>query len=282
MLKLKCLFTTDLHGNIDKYKKLFELIKKEKPKAVFLGGDLFPNNPKISIDDFFNNFFIEEVKKIKKLLKNQIRFFTIMGNDDPRIYEKNFIQSTEEGIIDYVNNKIEKFENFFVVGYSYVPPTPFKLKDWEKYDVSRYVDVGAVSPEEGWRSVEIDKNEIIYSTISDDLKKLTKNLSVEKTIFLFHSPPYDTFLDRAALDEKKVDHTPVDLHIGSIAIRRFIENKHPFLTLHGHVHETVSLTGKWVQKFSKTYSFSACNDGKELAVIIFDTDKLEEANRLLI
>jgi len=35
-----------------------------------------------------------------------------------------------------------------------VPPTPFLLKDWEKYDVSAYVDPGCVSPEEGYHRVE--------------------------------------------------------------------------------------------------------------------------------
>jgi len=40
---------------------------------------------------------------------------------------------------------------------------------------------------------------------------------------VLHSPPYDTGLDRAALDGRSVDHAPLDVHVGSIAIRRFIE-----------------------------------------------------------
>ena len=79
-----------------------------------------------------------------------------------------------------------------------------------------------------------------------------------------------------------VDHVPVDIHVGSIAIRRFIEKKQPFLTLHGHVHETVRLTGEWKEKKGKTFCFSAAHDGAELAVIRFDTDSLENAYRELI
>ena len=38
--KLKCLFTSDLHGNESKYDRLFDYIEKFSPDAIFLGGDL--------------------------------------------------------------------------------------------------------------------------------------------------------------------------------------------------------------------------------------------------
>ena len=182
----------------------------------------------------------------------------------------------------YIHNKTVGFNNLYVSGYSYVPPTPYQLKDWEKYDVSRFVDVGAISPEDGIRTTKISEDQIRYSTISEDLKVLSKNAPVEKTIFLFHSPPYKTNLDRADLDGKKVDHVSVDVYVGSIAIKRFIDSKQPFLTLHGHVHESTRLTGKWKEKFGRTYSFSAAHDGKELAIVKFDTENLEKATRILI
>ena len=156
------------------------------------------------------------------------------------------------------------------------------MKDWEKYDVSRFVDVGAVSPEEGIRTTDVDKDDSRYSTISEDLKKLSKNAPVDKTIFLFHSPPYDSVLDRAALDGESIDSAPLDVHVGSIAIKQFIEKKQPFLTLHGHVHESASITGKWSEKKSKTFSFSAAHNGPELSVVRFDTKDLEKATRELI
>ena len=105
---------------------------------------------------------------------------------------------------------------------------------------------------------------------------------MEKTIFLFHSPPYKSYLDRAALDGKIIDHAPVDVHVGSIAIKRFIEKRQPFITLHGHVHESTRLTGHWKERFGKTYSFNAGHDGSELALIRFCTDDLENASRSLI
>jgi len=38
-----CIFVSDLHGHIDRYEKLFDTINKEKPYAVFIGGDITPS-----------------------------------------------------------------------------------------------------------------------------------------------------------------------------------------------------------------------------------------------
>ncbi|KYK28872.1 hypothetical protein AYK20_06455 [Thermoplasmatales archaeon SG8-52-1] len=274
------MFVSDLHGNIKKFQKLLTTIKKDNYDGIFVGGDILPNkhNIKNSMNEFLEENFFSKIKK----LKNPPNFFVIMGNDDPRLFEEIFINAEKKEIIKYIHNKTVEFDNLYVSGYSFIPPSPFQLKDWEKYDVSRFVDVGAVSPEEGIRTTKISEDQIRYSTISEDLKILSKNAPVDKTIFLFHSPPYKTSLDRADLDHKLVDHVSVDVYVGSIAIKRFIDSKQPFLTLHGHIHETVRLTGIWKEKFGKTYSFSAAHDGKELAIVKFDTEDLGQATRLLI
>jgi len=281
---LKCIFVSDLHGNINRFRKLFEIIEHEKPDGVFIGGDILPNQFLIKgdIKKFLEEEFFNPIKKVRKTIDKGIRFFVIMGNDDPKVFEKLFINVDKKKIIDYIHFKTVEFNDFFVTGYSFVPPTPFQLKDWERYDVSRFVDVGVISPEEGQRTTKVSKDITCYSTISQDLEKLSKNSQLEKTIFIFHSPPYNSNLDKADLEGKMVDYAPVDVHVGSIAIRRFIEKKQPFLTLHGHVHETVRLTGEWKERRGKTFSFSAAHDGDELAVIRFDTNDLEKASREII
>jgi len=280
---LNCIFVSDIHGNKAKFDTLFKIVEREKPDGVFIGGDLLPNqfSTEIVVEKFLDNEFFSKIGSIIKDCK-RVKFFVIMGNDDPRIFEKVFIEKDKEGLINYVHFKTVRFKDLFVTGYSYVPPTPFQLKDWERYDVSRFTDVGNVSPEQGFRTVEIDPDEITYSTISKDLEKLSKNAPVEKTIFLFHSPPYRSMLDRAALDGKKIDNVPLDVHVGSVAIKRFIEKKQPFLTLHGHIHESARLSGNWMEKVGRTFSFSAAHDGPELALIRFDTEDLKNAKRELI
>jgi len=280
---MQCMFVSDLHGEKRRYNTLFKIVEKEKPNSVFLGGDLLPGGfgINIDIDKFLQDIFLSKVLMLKQS-GIETRFFTIFGNDDPRIYERLLLDAEKDNIIEYVHNHTVQFGDFFVTGYSYIPPTPFQLKDWEKYDVSRHVDVGAISPEEGVRTIDVSEDKIRYSTITEDLKELSKKAPVEKTIYLFHSPPYKTLLDRTALDGKKVDHAPVDVHTGSIAIKRFIQKKQPFLTLHGHIHESTRITGCWKERFGKTYSFNGSHDGSELALVRFNTDDLENATRVLI
>ncbi|MCX6667297.1 MAG: metallophosphoesterase [Euryarchaeota archaeon] len=281
---MNCIFVSDLHGKIKRYESLFEILLKEKPDAVFLGGDLLPNQLVLNSDiiRFIDDEIFSNIKKTKKDANKNMKFFVILGNDDPRVYEKIFISADKKGIINYVHNKTAKCDKLYVSGYAYVPPTPFQLKDWERYDVSQYVDVGAISPEKGKRTVDVPADEIKYTTIAEDLEELTKNSPSDNTIFLFHSPPYNSLLDRADLHGKMVDHAPMDIHVGSIAIQKFIDKKQPFLTLHGHVHESARLTGHWKERFGKTFSFTAAHDGPELALIRFDTDDLKNATRELI
>jgi len=210
------------------------------------------------------------------------KIFIILGNDDVKANEPMMIEIEKQGVWYYVHNKKVALENYFVFDYSYVPPTPFLLKDWEKYDVSRYVDPGCVPPTEGYYSVEIDKDILEFSTIKEDLDLLTQNEDLSKSIFLFHSPPYKTYLDRADLDGKMIDHVPLDVHVGSIAIERFIKQKQPMITLHGHIHESAQITGFWHEKIGNTLAINAAHTRRKLSLVRFNLKNPENLSKELI
>lgn len=287
MIKLKsinCFFVTDIHGDKEQYQKLFDLIIAEKPKAVFMGGDLLPSMllsfKQSTEENFISDYLTVKFRELKKQLNNEYpEIFIILGNDDPLSEEIHLLDSEEESLWKYVHNRKVPFGEYTVFGYAFIPPSPFLLKDWEKYDVSRYVDPGCVSPEEGYRSIKVDVNDIKYSTIKKDLDSFTKEDDLSKAIFLFHSPPYKCNLDRANLDGKFIDHVPLDVHVGSVAIKEFLEERKPLLSLHGHIHESYSITGEWKDTIGETLAFSAAHDGKELALVRFDLNNLTETTR---
>ncbi|MGE3850642.1 MAG: metallophosphoesterase [Planctomycetota bacterium] len=285
---IPCLFATDLHGHIDRYEKLFEIVAADPPAALFLGGDLLPS-PLIPPSageprhhDFLNGFLGAELGRMRtKLGTRYPRIFVILGNDDGRFMEAAVIELATRGVWTYAHDRRASFGRHAVYGYSCVPPTPFLLKDWERYDVSRFVDPGCVSPEEGRRSVPVSESEARYGTIAEDLKRLVGQDDVRDAICLFHTPPYRTALDRAALDGQMVDHAPLDVHVGSIAVERFIKARQPLLTLHGHVHESARLTGSWQDRIGRTHLFGAAHDGPELCLVRFDPENLATAKREL-
>jgi len=281
-----CFFVSDLHGAVDRYRKLFSLVSKERPDAVFLGGDLLPpymvewQSEELGQDDFIRDFLAPGFERVRDDLgEDYASVFLILGNDDARVEEAAVLDVAARGTWCYAHNRKDSLNGFQVYGYAHVPPSPFLLKDWERYDVSRFVDPGSVSPEEGRRSVPREQREIRHSTIQGDLERLVGEDDLEKAILLFHSPPYQTNLDRAGLDGKKVDYVPLDVHVGSIAIQRFIADRQPLVTLHGHVHESTRLTGSWRDRVGRTHLFNAAHDGPELALVRFDPDEPENATR---
>lgn len=285
-----CFFVSDLHGHLDRYQKLTKQIIAESPAAVFLGGDLLPATgmrSMTSVDaghqDFVADVLIAEFRKMRDEMGSYYpAVFIILGNDDARQVEAAILDGATQGLWKYAHNHRSTFQDYQVYGYACVPPTPFQLKDWDRYDVSRYVDPGTVSPEEGFRTLPVPERETRFRTIKEDLEKLAAKDNLHQTIWLFHTPPYQTKLDRAALDGKMIDHAPLDVHIGSVAVRRFIEERQPLLTLHGHVHESAQLTGSWRDRIGRTHLFSAAHNSPELALVTFDPRDLENARRQLI
>ena len=280
-----CLFASDLHGSIPRYEALFGAVASRRPRALFLGGDLLAafGGAAAGGGDFLRDYFGKHLQELRdRLGADYPRVFVIFGNDDPRREEAALGALERAGLLRYLHDRSDTLDDLAVYGYACVPPTPFLLKDWERYDVSRYVPPGCVSPEEGRLSVPVEEHILRHATIQEDLARLAGSADLARALFVLHSPPYETRLDRAGLDGKSVDHVPLDVHVGSIAIRRFIEAKQPLLTLHGHVHESARLTGTWREQLGRTWMFSAAHDGPELALVSFDPDDLGAAARELL
>ena len=175
----KCLFVADLHGQPERYLKLLRVIAQDNPTAVFLGGDLLPSGLSAATAlgpahrDFVKDFLATQFSQLRQSLGSSYpKVFLILGNDDSRSEEAALCEAETEGVWEYIHERRVSLNDYDVYGYACVNPTPFLLKDWERYDVSRHVDPGCVSPEEGYRSIPVTEYEARYSTIKQDLQRL--------------------------------------------------------------------------------------------------------------
>jgi Icc-related predicted phosphoesterase len=109
-------------------------------------------------------------------------------------------------------------------------------------------------------------------TIEEDLDRLVKPLDPKRTIYIMHSPPFET----------KLDIIQGGHSAGSRSIRSFIERNQPLLTLHGHIHEAPELSGAYVERIGKTLSI---NPGQfigtekqpsKLHAVTFEMERIEE------
>jgi len=91
---------------------------------------------------------------------------------------------------------------------------------------------------------------------------------------VIHTPPDNTNLDQIQGGE----------HVGSMAVRLFIEQHHPYVTLHGHIHETVDVSGEFKERIGDTISLSSGNHnvGSKVAVLLLDTDHPANVRRLFL
>lgn len=283
-MSARILYTADLHGNKKQYQKLFNYAKKTKPDAIIIGGDITPKDPKLRTIElqkaFLKNFLLASIKKFNET-NPETSVMLIMGNDD---FKANYFYLKEnEKKFKYIvlDNKPIKWKAYFVIGYSYVPYTPFKYKDWEKADLIDEKETdrkdiilsGIKSTNNGFikHNIDLDQRE---DSIEQDLNNILKEINATKTIMVVHTPPHNTSLD--LIHDGR--------HVGSKALKKIIEEKQPALTLHGHIHESVKVSGKFIEKIGNTISISPGNDHltEQLVIIEINTEKISKTKRIII
>ena len=263
---MKLIYTADLHGNEKFYRRLLVKAEAEKADAVIVGGDLCPRigetlNQKIHNQRlFFEDFLFPLFKDFKKR-NEKCEICVILGNDDFRINMASMENAEKNKIINSIHMKSVKLDNnILIAGYSFVNPTPFRLKDWEKTDLD-----GDKMPTQLFEE-EIRSAEKENGTIKDDLDRLKKLSDPKNTIYVIHAPPFGS----------KLDIITTGAHVGSKSVREFIEKEQPLLALHGHIHESPQMSGSWCDNIGNTICINVGSSYPEdkLNCIIIDTNDL--------
>jgi Icc-related predicted phosphoesterase len=97
-------------------------------------------------------------------------------------------------------------------------------------------------------------------------------MNYKKAIYIMHSPPFGT----------KLDLTQGEKSAGSRSIKVFIEEHRPFLTLHGHIHESPEVSGAYIDRIGKTLSINpgqsawSGRDLIKLHAVTFEMENVEE------
>ncbi len=94
---------------------------------------------------------------------------------------------------------------------------------------------------------------------------------MDRAIFNFHAPPYGFALDLAPeLTKDLIQAVDRKVHVGSRAVAKMIQKYQPFLSLHGHIHES-----RGIQKMGKTTMINPGSEYSEgiLRGVILEIDK---------
>jgi len=267
--------------------ELYELIISSSAEVVAIGGDLLPSFPPTkryedmvpNQKNFIDKFLIDFLKRmIETTYVKQV--FLIPGNWDlgyPYLFREEF-----EGIIDLNQKSYQLNNRYELIGYPFVPPTPFRPKDYEKMDDLKSAWPLQKHPSYIRSSHQTDQLTPIdpylflkqRETIREDLDRLPKPLHLKRTIYIMHSPPFGT----------RLDFTKEGKSAGSLSIKAFIEEHQPLLTLHGHIHESPDISGFYFDRIGETISINPGQSiwkGKEISKLYAVTFEIENVEGTL-
>jgi Icc-related predicted phosphoesterase len=236
------LFTSDLHGQTALYEQLLALVAVRRPEAVIVGGDLGPHQlGEAGVRQqrvFLQGFLVEFARRLHEASAGTV-LLLMMGNDDWAA-NADCLEVHHGALWQSIHGRAVNVGGVVVAGSSWVPITPFSIKDWERWDdgdpespvrLDGVVSVGGAGALVPHAFDPAERR----PTIADALADLAALAPAAATLLVSHSPPRDT----------RCDVVQSGAHVGSRALRRHIERHAPPLVLSGHIHESPRVTGAW-------------------------------------
>ena len=242
---MKILATSDIHQMSSKWKELVKICNEQKPDICLIAGDLLPKDNGIL---YHLNWFKHMEKYAKQINDNGTKLALMLGNDDNQLLIPKMEEGEKEGLWYHLHEKIVEIDGYEFVGMPYVPDYPFGYKFWchsefkdnLRINETQFMKPCLVADNNKFKNIK-DYPEYLKSkkSIWESLTTLADKVKdIKKSIWMIHAPPSDMGLDVCAHGEK----------VGSVAVLRFIEEYHPLLTIHGHIHESPEYNGKkWKQ-----------------------------------
>ncbi|KKQ71278.1 MAG: metallophosphoesterase [Candidatus Peregrinibacteria bacterium GW2011_GWC2_39_14] len=235
-------FAADLHGDWDKYHLSGQYAAQEKPRVLILGGDNFPRaNPGQNVVDVQTTFVRQLLRDFLVTLRDDspdTKVLLVNGNTDVPETNLDLTALEREGLLTVIDFTRARVDDLDFVGYPRVNPGVSAFKHHEMRDLLADPYIPGDSRSRGDHSIEVD------------LQRSTFTENPKNTVCVFHAPPYDTNLDLLYAGE----------HVGSKAIRQFIETHQPWVTLHGHVHEAARYSGSFAHILGNSLCLTSGNE----------------------
>lgn len=266
---MKILFVTDLHGSRWKYDQLLELAKRHRVNMVINGGDMLPKEGDLFQQDRFISGYLKG--HFANFDASEIHYLCYLGNDDLKIFDPLFEETCRSfPFVHCIAQRKIEMGDFEFIGMNWVVDYPFRLKDRCRTDSRNYVfqqqfGSGLLSEKGKWKEID---DWFAYAktlpTIEDEMERLVHPKNMAKTVYVIHMPPARLGLDKCSHGAE----------VGSQAIYHFIEKNQPLLTLHGHIHESPRMTGKWFAEIGRTVCIQP-GQLEELSYVTIDLSTME-------
>ena len=260
------LYATDLHGSKHSYERLLQESVLHHAGAIVLGGDLLPYADPQGQLAFLHGWLRP---MLQEFLKDRTapRIFGLLGNDDWIAAEIEFNALEKAGLLFGLHRRAHALDGeLHIAGCSYVPITPFGISDFDRIDAHGWTPppkhIGPIFSDTGRKVSGSMATLLARPTISETLAELAAKSPPVRTVYVLHAPPAKTNLDMLFNRE----------HIGSGAVRKFIEQWQPPVTLHGHIHESRQVSGSISDRIGRTWSLNPGDSKEALNSVLIELD----------
>ena len=251
---MRIIYTSDLHGELELYRAAGAAAVARQADALIFGGDLCPGTPSASavhLPRAQPEFLLRRLAPLLEAWRRDrphLRVFAIPGNDDCQSILPALDELASQRLIENLHQRAVSLGEFALVGLAFVPPTPFSIKDFERRDLpgetlrEPQLARSVLGKAQGFEPIkDFEAYLDTLPTLQEELERLPAT-EPTRTVAVIHSPPYQTRCDML-FDGR---------HIGSRAVRAWIEQRQPLLTLHGHIHESPQLSGAFCDRIGAT------------------------------
>ncbi|MFH1502596.1 MAG: metallophosphoesterase [Candidatus Eisenbacteria bacterium] len=267
---MRFLYVTDLHGDATKYERALEVARDEGVAAVVNGGDLLPKGVGRSGQESFLRGFLDP--HLSAYDDAGVTYMACLGNDDLIVHDDEFdaICERHPSAVNLAQRR-HALDGLEFVGMNWVVDYPFRLKDrcrmdHDGYEFQTQFGSGLLSTRDGFTELE---DWFAYArtlpTIEDELRELVRPEDMSRAVYVMHMPPANLGLDECGHGES----------VGSESVYRFIEREQPFLTMHGHIHESPEVSKLWLSGVGDTFCLQPgqSEEGGPLSHVVVDTDE---------
>lgn len=239
------LYTSDLHGHEPLYRETLEVARHYRVRAIVLGGDLAPHADPPVQAKFYRAFLLPLLREyFAEPGSADVTY--IFGNDDWKTSGE-LLAAAGLARLRHAHGQVLPFlDGAYLAGLASVPITPFGMKDWDRWeeglppqarmDGVRSVPGGGLAPFD-FRGREEEES------LARELQGIEAAIPPGARLFCaFHGPPRGTACDQVA----------PGVHVGSREVRAFLERVQPTLSLHGHIHESPQVSGRFADRVGRT------------------------------
>jgi uncharacterized protein len=263
---MRFIYTTDLHGCERKFDMCLQAAEQHGASLIVNGGDVLPKDGDLFEQDRFISGFLRT--HLRQVSEAGLTCLVMPGNDDLRVFDPLFNETCRE--FSHVYNPAQALINvgsYEFIGMNYVCDYPFPLKDRCRIDEEPFTpesQLGACllsGPNKSWISVT-DWPSYLRSltTIAQELDDLPRPSNAARACYITHDPPAGLGLDVTYRGRK----------VGSKAIYDFVSKQQPLVTLHGHIHESPLLSGKWMVRLGRTCCIQPGQDEIDFVYVVID------------